>query len=354
MKIGIVGLAGSGKTTIFNALTGARVEVSSYSGAKKDPNLAVVGVPDSRLERLSGMYKPKKTVPVQVQYVDVATALPGKDGGEGGPKDASMDEILRLLRPVDALVMVIRNFDRMGEPATPQKDLEAFESEMILTDLIAVERRLERLEKELAKAKKGDPKEFELLKKARGVLDSGKALRTFPEIINYPALRGHAFLSAKPCIVVLNSGDDVEQGKVVLEAPAGVVVLEIKGRLEMELAQLAPDEADVFRLELGLSRPATYRLIQESYKLLGLIYFFTVGDDEVRAWNIVAGTTAQKAAGVIHSDIEKGFIRAEVVSYDDLTSYGAYGEAQKAGRVRLEGKEYVVRDGDVVNFRFNV
>jgi hypothetical protein len=353
MKIGIVGLPGSGKTTIFNALTGGHAEVSSYSGVKKEANIAIVGVPDTRLEALSGLYRPKKTTPAQVQYVDVGGSLSGKDS-EGHAKDTSMDEILRLLRPVDALVLVIRNFERPGESANPQKDLETFESELVLTDLIAIEKRIERVEKEITKGKKGDHKELELLKKAHAILNGGHALRPFKEIVASPLLKGYAFLSAKPCIVVLNNADEVEEGKTSLSAPEGVVTLEIKGRLEMELKELPPDEAAAFRNDFGLSRPATDRLIQESYALLGLISFFTVGEDEVRAWDITAETHAQKAAGVIHSDIEKGFIRAEVVSYDDLMAHGSYTAAQKAGKVRLEGKEYTVKDGDVLNFRFNV
>ncbi|MGB9711843.1 MAG: redox-regulated ATPase YchF [Dissulfurimicrobium sp.] len=353
MKIGIVGLPGSGKTTIFNALTGGHAETSSYSGAKKEVNLAIVNVPDKRLDALSDMYKPKKTIHAQVQYVDVGGGISGKDA-DGRAKDASMDEILRLLRPVDALVHVIRNFERPGDAADPQRDLEAFESELVLTDLIALERRIEKVEKEIIKGKKGDPNEFELLKKAYEVLNSGHALRSLNKIAMSPLLKGYALLSAKPCIVVLNSADELGVGETHLVAPEGVVTVEIKGRLEMELKELQPDEAEAFRKDLGLSIPATDRLIQESYALLGLISFFTVGEDEVRAWDIAAGTHAQKAAGVIHSDIEKGFIRAEVVSYEDLMSHGSYVAAQRAGKVRLEGKDYVIKDGDVVNFRFNV
>ncbi|MGQ9500270.1 MAG: redox-regulated ATPase YchF [Dissulfurimicrobium sp.] len=353
MKIGIVGLPGSGKTTIFNALTGGHAKVSSYSGVKKEANIAIVGVPDARLEALSNMYMPKKTTPAQVQYVDVGGSLSGKNS-EGHAKDTSIDEILRLLRPVDALVLVIRNFERPGEAANPQKDLETFESELVLTDLIAIEKRIERVEKEISKGKKVNPKELELLKKAYAILNGGHALRPFKEIVASPLLKGYAFLSAKPCIVVLNNADEVEDNKTHITTPEGVASLEIKGRLEMELKELPPDEAAAFRTDFGLSQPATNRLIQESYALLGLISFFTVGKDEVRAWNIPAETPAQKAAGVIHSDIEKGFIRVEVVSYDDLIAYGSYTAAQKAGKVRLEGKEYMVKDGDVLNFRFNV
>ncbi len=349
MKIGIVGLPGAGKTTVFNALTGSAAEVSAYGRASRDPNLAVVKVPDERLDKLSAMYKPKKTTPAQIQYVDVAGTLSARED-----KGGSLDDLLRLLRPVDALVHVVRNFERPGEPPNPQADFEALESELVFSDLVIVERRLERLEQDTKKGKKADPKEIELLKKAREILDKGEALRSHTEIASSPLLRGYAFLSAKPCIVVLNSGDDVAMGYTSLELPPGVPLVELKGRLEMELSELSPEEAEDFRKDLGLSEPATFQLIRASHELLGLISFFTVGDDEVRAWNVRKGTPAQKAAGVIHSDIERGFIRAEVVAYKDLMELGSYTFAQKAGKVRLEGKEYQVQDGDIINFRFNV
>jgi GTP-binding protein YchF len=349
MKIGIVGISGSGKTTIFNALTGSVAEVSAYQKGKKDPNLAVVRVPDSRLDRLSSMYNPKKTTHTQVQYVDIGGTVSAREGME-----SSMDELLKLLHPVDALVHVVRNFDRSGEPPRPQEDLDALESELILTDLIILEKKIERLEKEITKARKENPEELELLKKAGKIMERGEALRGYPEIAQSPILKGYAFLSAKPCIVVLNTGDEVELGTTELQIPNAIVLVELKGRLEMELAQLSPEEAELFREDMGLEEPATSRLIKESYQLLGLISLFTVGKDEVRAWPIRQDTPAQQAAGAIHSDMEKGFIRAEVVSYDDLMACGNHSAAQKAGKVRLEGKNYLVQDGDIVDIRFNV
>jgi len=211
-----------------------------------------------------------------------------------------------------------------------------------------------RLEKEITKAGKGNPEELELLKKAGGLLERGEALRGYPEIAQSPILKGYALLSAKPCIVVLNTGDEVELGTTELQVPDAIVLVELKGRLEMELAQLSPEEAELFREEMGLEEPATFRLIKESYQLLGLISLFTVGTDEVRAWPIRQNTLAQRAAGAIHSDMENGFIRAEVVSYDDLIACGNHSAAQKAGKVRLEGKNYLVQDGDIVDIRFNV
>ncbi len=349
MKIGIVGISGSGKTTVFNALTGSVAEVSAYQKGKKDPNLAVVKVPDSRLDRLSSMYNPKKTTHAQVQYVDIGGTVSAGEGVE-----SSMDELLKPLHPVDALVHVVRNFDRSGEPPRPQKDLEALESELILTDLIILEKKIERLGKEITKARKGNPEELELLIKAREILERGEALRGYPKVAQSPILKGYAPLSAKPCIVVLNTGDEVELGTTELQIPDAIVLVELKGRLEMELAQLSPEEAELFREDMGLEEPATFRLIKESYQLLGLISLFTVGKDEVRAWAIRQNTPAQRAAGAIHSDMEKGFIRAEVVSYDDLMACGNHSAAQKAGKVRLEGKNYLVQDGDIVDIRFNV
>ncbi len=348
MEIGIVGLPASGKTTIFNALTGSEAEVSAFKGGKKDPNLAVVQVPDPRLQALSEMYKPKKTTPAQVRYVDIGGTVSARDG------ESSMDELLRLLRPVDALINVVRNFEFAGEAPSPQDDFDALESELVFSDLITVEKRVEKLEKEITKAKKGNPQELELLKKAQEILDSGKALRAFPEIATDPLLRGYAFLSAKPCIAVLNSEDDAAPGGCTLELPDGVTMLEIRGKIEMELAQLSDEEAEMFREDMGLDEPATNMLIRKSYEFLGLISFFTVGPDEVKAWTLRRNTPAPKAAGVIHSDIEKGFIRAEVVSYQHLMEAGSHAAAQKAGNVRLEGKDYIVQDGDVINFRFNV
>ncbi len=348
MEIGIVGLPGCGKTTIFNALTGSEAETSAYSGSRKAPNIAQIRVPDERLDILARMYRPRKTTPAVIQYVDIGGGLASQE------KKDSMDEILRLLRPADALVHVVRCFELAGQAPAPQSDLDEFESELILTDLMIVEKRLERLEKEVKKGKKGDPRELELLQKAQRLLDAGRALRSDREITSAPELKGYAFLSAKPCIVVLNLGEDDEPGNLDISLPEGASAVELKGSLEMELAQLDEEEAEAFRKDMGLPEPATYRLIKESYKLLGLISFFTVGEDEVKAWTIKKGTRAQKAAGAIHSDIQKGFIRAEVVAFDDLAEAGSHQAAQKAGRVRLEGKEYAVQDGDVINFRFNV
>jgi len=350
MKIGIIGLPGAGKTTIFNCLTGIGLgDVEPQGGKGHDASLRLVPVPDERLDALSKMYEPKKTTYAQVQYVDVKGELKAKEGEAKG-----LDELLRHLRPVDALLHVVRAFEWAGTPPTPAEDFSSLEEEIVFSDLIIVERRLERMEQEAKKGRKYDTEEYGLLKEAKAILEEGRPLRSSPQIARAPKLRGYAFLSAKPEIVCLNLGEDVDMASISLELPEGVSVVGIKGAVEQEILDLSKEEQEAFRREMGVKEPAMYVLIRESYRLLGLISFFTVGKDEVRAWTIKEGTIAHKAAGVIHSDIERGFIRAEVVAYSDLISYGSYAACQKAGKVRLEGKEYVVKDGDIIHFRFNV
>ncbi len=346
LKIGVVGLPLSGKSTVFSAITGS-LGVATQGKGRLEPNLATVKVPDPRVEELSKIYSPQKTTHAQVQYVDLAEGATA----HGGSKEKELDYLIHHLNEVNALVHVVRNFHRAGEPPTPQSDFEAFEEELILADLMMVEKRIDRLGREITKGKKGDPAELELLKQAKEVLESQRALRGC-EFIHEPQLKGYGFLSAKPCIVVLNSDESSELPKT--ELPPGLPVVEVHAKLEVEILELPPEEAQGFREEMGIVEPATHRLIRESYSLLDLISFFTVGEDEVRAWTIRRGTTAQKAAGVIHSDIEKGFIRAEVLSYEDHLRYGTFKAAQKAGKVRLEGKDYLVQDGDIMSFRFNV
>lgn len=352
MKIGIIGLPGAGKTTIFNCLTGIGQDDSIPQGGRArghDASLRLVPVPDRRLNVLSTMYEPKKTTYAQVQYVDVQGELKAKDGESSG-----MDELLRHLRPVDALLHVVRAFEWAGSPPDPQADFERLEEEILFSDLIIVERRLERMEQEAKKGRKYHMEEYDLLKKAGHMLEQGRPLRSDPGIATSQKLRGYAFLSAKPEIVCLNFGEDTDEAAVAIEAPAVIPIISIKGAVEQEILALSHEEQETFRREMGVDEPAMHILIRESYRLLGLISFFTVGKDEVRAWTIIEGTIAHKAAGVIHSDLERGFIRAEVVAYDDLVKYGSYAACQKAGKVRLEGKEYVVQDGDVIHFRFNV
>ena len=346
LKIGIVGLPLSGKSTVFSAITGS-LGVSSSQKGRHEPNMAMVQVPDPRVAELSKIYNPKKTTYAQVQYIDLAEGM----SAQGGSKEKELEYLIHHLNEVKALAHVVRNFSYGGEPPDPERDFEAFEEELILADLMMVEKRIDRLSREITKGKKGDPKELELLKKVKDILDSQRPLRGW-ELLTEPQLRGYSFLSGKPCLVVLNSGEDSLSQEIKL--PNNVPVVKVQAKLEAEILELPPQEAESFREELGIEEPATYRLIRESYALLDLISFFTVGEDEVRAWTIKRGTTADKAAGVIHSDIERGFIRAEVLSYQDHMEYGTFKNAQKAGKVRLEGRDYVVQDGDIISFRFNV
>jgi GTP-binding protein YchF len=343
MKLGITGLSGSGKTTVFEALTGSHQD----SGHSMDARIGTIRVPDLRIDALSEMYQPKKTIYAQVEYY-----LPGKSarqkesGGEGG---------WTQVRDCDALIHVIRNFSGYGlEPPTPEADATALDQELIISDLVVVEKRLERLENDRQRGKAVNPEEKPLLEACRDMLEAERPLRLDPELAAAPALRGFAFLSAKPMLLLLNNADeddDMPEAKDPAFTGAGLV---IKGKLEQELSQMSPGEAEEFLAEFNITASATDRVIQRSYDLMGLMSFFTVGEDEVRAWTIKNDTDALDAAEVIHSDIKKGFIRAEVVSYDALMSAGSYAEARKQGTVRLEGKTYPMKDGDIVNFRFNV
>ncbi|MBA2849831.1 hypothetical protein HNQ76_002233 [Thermosulfuriphilus ammonigenes] len=346
MKIGIIGLPGSGKTTIFNALTGRGAELSRAGAWHRGTNLAVVQVPDARLSALARLFNPSKITPATVEFVDVAVEF-----SEDKARDGRLEELIAALRPAQALFHVVRAFDLAGLPPQPQADLDRLESELVITDLISVERRLERLEKDAKRGKRPPAREYELLLKAREMLEAGRPLRLDREISEAPELKGFAFLTAKPVVVVLNLGDEAEAPSLKVEAAALVV---IRGALELEVSQLPSEEAEVFRKEYGLYESAVDHLIQAGYRVLDLISFFTAGEKEVRAWTIRAGTTAVKAAGAVHSDMERGFIRAEVIFWEDLVRLGSYQAAREEGLLRLEGRDYIVQDGDVVIFRFKV
>ncbi|WP_456433478.1 DUF933 domain-containing protein [Thermosulfuriphilus sp.] len=346
MKIGIIGLPGSGKTTIFNAITGRGAELSQAGAWHRGTNLAVVQVPDERLEALAALFSPPKLSPATVEFVDVAVEF-----SEDKARDGRLEELIAALRPAQALFHVVRAFDLSGLAPNPQADLERLDSELILTDLISVERRLERLEKDRKRGKSPPVGEYELLLKAKGLLDSGRPLRVDHSLAEAPELRGFAFLTAKPMVVVINLGDEVQAPELKVEA---AMVVAIHGALEMEVSQLAPEEAEAFRKEYGLEGSAVDRLIRAGYQVLERISFFTAGDKEVRAWTIRRGTPAVKAAGVVHSDMERGFIRAEVIPWKDLVRLGSYQAAREEGLLRLEGRDYIVQDGDVIIFRFKV
>ncbi len=361
MKIAITGLANSGKTTLFNALTGQNLETTIYATVAAEPHLGVVKVPDPRIEKLSGIYKPKKTTYATVEYVDYIGLTKG---------DVEQNrKVFDLVKDADAVVHVIRGFEdeTVVHPlggVDPKRDAETIELEMIFGDLELVDKRLERMEQGAKRGKKPDEAEKKLLQKCKGFLEAEKALRDVDFSEEERKAMSHLqFMSIKPEVVVVNVGDkDVNSDKTSGTVSAlqsffsgkGVRVLALCGKIEMEIAQLQPEEAAAFLEDLAIKEPALNKLIHVSYDLLGLISFLTSGEDEVRAWTIMRGMNAQQAAGKIHSDIERGFIRAEVVSYDDFISCGSMSAAREKGLLRLEGKTYEVRDGDIINFRFNV
>jgi len=343
MKLGIIGLPGSGKTTVFEALTRSEPDPSR----KGESRIGTIRVPDERVDILSDMYHPKKTIYAQVEYF-----LPGKLGQKEKGREQS---IWTQARDCDALIHVVRNFGGYGLPdPNPAGDVTALDQELIISDLVVVEKRLERIELDRKRGKTVNPEELALLKECLKHLEEEIPLRKFPEIADAHPLRGFAFLSAKPMLILFNNDDDNDSFPATGDLTERNQCLVMRGKLENELAQMSDEEADIFLEEFSISESAMDRVIKQSYQLQGLISFFTVGEDEVRAWTIKKGTAALDAAEVIHSDIKKGFIRAEVLFYEDLINAGTYAEARKKGTVRLEGKTYEVKDGDIVHFRFNV
>jgi GTP-binding protein YchF len=349
MRLGIIGLPGCGKTTVFNALTSSAAQVADFSTPVRGPNLAVVKVPEPRLAFLAQLYNSKKVTEATVDYVDVGgltgSAQKGQELGES---------FLNHIRPVDALMHVVRNFQHpMHGEADPLGDISRVETELILADLLVVEKRLERIGAERQRGKKENPEEVRLLQECQEIFESSRPLRSQPGISDISLLRGFSFLSAKPLLILVNQPEE-NVPPLPQEIVDGTLAphLGIVGKLEMELAQLPPAEASEFMVELELETLARDQVIQASSQLLGLISFFTT--QEARAWTIKQDSPALKAAGVVHSDMERGFIRAEVVQFDDLEDAGSYGAAQKQGLVRLEGKDYIVQDGDVIFFRFKV
>jgi GTP-binding protein YchF len=350
MKVGIVGFPRAGKTTVFNALTGLHAAVGGYAEAGK-PNLGTIKVPDPRIDRLSELYRPRKTTYAEIVFVD----FPGSSSEQAG--SALDTAAIVQMRDADALVQIVRGFADpiTAEPPTPARDIENFRSELILADLAVVEKRLDRLKKE-----KGKEREQDLLQRCKQTLDAEQPLRslTLPAE-DERALAGFGLLSRAPLLVVVNV--DEKHAAADLPGDVGALLardelngLALCGQIEMEIAGLDPADRGPFLADLGISEPARDRFIRAAYELLDLISFLTAGEDEVRAWTIKRSTPAVKAAGKIHSDIERGFIRAEVVHYDDFIAHGSEAKCREAGKLRLEGKDYVMRDGDITHFRFNV
>ncbi len=356
MRLGIIGLPQSGKTTLFNALTRG-AQPTTMSGGRYEVHTAVVDVPDPRVDRLSEMFKPQKTIYAKVTYADIA-------GLEGSAEKSGISgQLLNTLSQMDGFLQVVRVFEDPSVPhpagsVDPQRDVNSMESELLLNDLIAVERKLERLQEERKKGggreKAVIERELELFERLHVALSEETPLRDLElSAEEEKALSGFGFLTRKPMLILLNLADE-QQAPEIVYPHRRCAVAALQGRLEMDLAQLDPDEAAVFMEEYGIEELGLQRVITLSYDLLGLQSFFTVGEDEVRAWTVRRGAAAVEAAGVIHTDLQKGFIRAEVVAYDDLVQLGSMAEARSKGKLRLEGKDYVLHDGDIMHVRFNI
>lgn len=365
MKLGIVGLPNVGKSTLFNAITNAGAGAANYPFCTIEPNVGVVAVPDERLDKLTEMYHPEKTTPAVIEFVDIAGLVRGASSGEG-----LGNKFLSHIREVDAVIHVVRCFDNddivhVDGSVDPTRDIETINLELILSDIEMVQRRRDKSAK-MTKADKKYIKEVELLDRLIAHLESEKPARSFEtaddeeaEIVNSIAL-----LSLKPVIYACNVNEDdfkngIENNDYVKQVEAiaekeGAGILPISAEFEAQLASMGDEDRQMFLADIGLDKSGLDRLIKESYSLLGLISYLTAGTPEVRAWTIKKGTKAPQAAGKIHSDFERGFIRAEVVSYDDLMECGSMTAAKEKGLVRSEGKEYVMKDGDIVLFRFNV
>ena len=363
MQIGIIGLPNSTKTTIFNALTRGQIETAAYSSGKLEIHTAMVDVPDPRVDVLSKMFNPRKTTRAQVQYNDIAGLARGI--GERGGLDGTL---LNQIAQNDALLHVVRAFEdenvaHIEETVDPQRDLEILDTELILSDLAVVERRLERLQTALAKRistpaeRDAQIKEQALLQRFKPQLENGQPLRDL-DLSDDEAriVKNLALTTVKPQLVVLNVGDRTvnDPGTIVKYKHKKTMLETLQGKLEMEIAQMSSEDAHAFLTEYGIAEPGLAKIIRLSYTLLGLQAFFTVGEDEVRAWTIPIGANAMDAAGAIHTDLARGFIRAEVIAYDDLIASGGLYETRKRGLMRLEGKEYIVHDGDILSIRFNV
>jgi GTP-binding protein YchF len=362
MQIGIIGLPNSGKTTIFNALTRGQIETAAFSSGKLEVHTAMVDVPDARVDVLSKMFNPRKTIRAQVQYNDIAGLARGI-GEKGGMDGTLLNHIVQS----DALLQVVRAFEdanvpHIEETIDPARDLEILDTELILSDLVIVERRLDRIDAQLTK-RGGTPAERDALAKEQALLarfkpqlEASKPLRDL-EVSDdeLKITRNLALVTIKPQLVLFNTDRVVsDPGSIAQYAHPKTMLAALQGKIEMELAQMSPDDAAEFLKEYGISEPGLSRVIRLSYQLLGLQSFFTVGEDEVRAWTIRVGAHAVDAAGTIHTDLARGFIRAEVISYAEMLARGTLAEARKHGSLRLEGKEYVVQDGDILSIRFNV
>ncbi len=367
-KLVIIGLPGSGKTTVFNALTRAEAATGTYGGGNDEPNLATVKVPDPRLDTLTELFNPQRKVPADVQYLDVAGIAKGiSEKGMSG-------QLLGHLAQADALVHVVRAFEDPNVPHSEgsidvRRDIETLNLELTFSDLALIEKRIARIESQIGKTRGPErellDRELVLMKNLLASLENNFPLREMVNDLDEDdarMLRGFGFLTAKPLLILLNIGEDQlgDEAEALLASTREAFTMPkvsidtIAGQIEMEIGQLSAEDAQVFLNDLGIEESGLGRIIRESFDLLGVMPFFTVGPDECRAWTIRRGATAVEAASQIHSDIQRGFIRAEVVSYDAMIAAGSMADVRKAGQFRREGKTYVVQDADIINFLFNV
>ncbi|GER67314.1 ribosome-binding ATPase YchF [Weizmannia acidilactici] len=364
LTAGIVGLPNVGKSTLFNAITKAGAESANYPFCTIDPNVGMVEVPDERLDKLTELYHPKKTIPTTFEFTDIAGIVKGASKGEG-----LGNKFLSHIRQVDAICHVVRCFEdenitHVAGKVDPISDIETINLELILADLETVDKRIGRVEKIARQKDKDAVAEYEVLAKLKEAFEAEKPARSVELTEDQQKiLKGFQLLTSKPVLYVANVGEgDIQDpsGNPYVQQVhdyaknEGAEVIVVCARIEEEIAELEDDEKKMFLAELGIKESGLDQLIKAAYSLLGLATYFTAGEPEVRAWTFKKGMKAPQCAGIIHSDFEKGFIRAETVSYEDLIQYGSIAAAREAGKVRLEGKDYVVQDGDIMHFRFNV